>query len=102
MAALMITTVPRSGWARIRRIGTAAIASAFATSRSVGLASVSRFSARIIEIPTMMPIFANSAGWILKPPGRAIQARAPLIVLPTCGIKTAIKPSTASPQTIGV
>ena len=46
----------------IKTIGTAAIAKALRTSWSVGLASASRFSAKIIEIPTIIAIFANSAG----------------------------------------
>ena len=50
----------------------------------------------------MIAIFANSAGWIWKPPGKEIQAFAPLISLPNPGIRTIINPITARPQTIGV
>ncbi|TNV70681.1 hypothetical protein FGO68_gene13919 [Halteria grandinella] len=50
----------------------------------------------------MMAIFASSAGWIWKPPGRLIQARAPLTSDPKPGIKTIAKPITPAPHKNGV
>ena len=58
---------------------------------SRGSFSASRFSDRIIAIPRMIAIFANSDGWMVNPPGSEIHAFAPLIVEPS-GESTTIRP----------
>ena len=68
---------------------------------SRGSLSASRFSDRIIAIPRMIAILANSDGCSDSPPGNRIQAWAPLIVLPS-GDRTTIRPRIEAPQRIGV
>ena len=60
--AEIINTVPISGCAKIRRIGTAATAKACNISRVVGSSESCPRSERIIEIPKMIEILASSAG----------------------------------------
>ena len=68
---------------------------------SRGSFSASRFSERIIDIPRMIAIFANSDGWMVKPPGSEIQAFAPLMVEPS-GESTTSRPRIEATYRIGV
>ncbi len=47
-------------------------------------------------MPSVMVIFANSAGWREKPPGIASQEREPLMVAPS-GVSTSSASTTDSP-----
>ena len=67
----------------ISPIGTAVRVSTSSTSVSRGTSSASRFSPRIIAIPTTIATLANSDGWIWNPAGSTIHECAPLMVAPT-------------------
>ncbi len=79
--------------------GTAVSASACTTSTSRGWSSASRFSDSSIATPTMIAIFANSAGCSEKPAGSWIHALVPLTREPTTS--TATSPSTEAPYRNG-
>jgi hypothetical protein len=94
-SATMTMTVPRSGWSSTSASGTAASASACTTSTWPGVSVPSRFSARIIDMPTTSATLANSDGWIAKPAGSTIHECAPRIVEPS-GVSTATSPAMES------
>ena len=96
----MTSVVPRSGCSMISAIGTAVSDSTSSTSVSRGTSSASRFSPRIIAMPTTIATLANSDGWIWNPAGSTIQECAPLIVAPI-GDSTTTSPRHESTYTTG-
>jgi hypothetical protein len=90
----MTMATPSAGSITTRAISGAATARASSTERTPGLAT--RAWPNTVATIRMRATLANSDGSTWKPPGREIQACAPLMVEPS-GVSTAIRASRVAP-----